>query len=445
MTLPVPVGYEPLVAIQACPPGGVYAELIIYYLDFINDVYQMYTFIANQDYLFALVIAIYVGASTLRYLYVPHHEALESVRRGRPTRAWRRILSAEAQIEAPGTGLVAPYAFCLTANMTPLTLCSALYGLYSSSKHIGFGRMHWELWGWVMEFRAVRKSSSWTPMLIWYFLASMSELCTFAIVSRTFHPLFTLLCYVLAAGINAMSVAMRHSCKHAMDCFLQSLRYPSCVFFGCHTNTWSVAIESALQNQTFVVAPYLGPGLPAALFVMLRLYLWVVFCFALSLPHGICSWHLTIARPMGWPVLHDEFILPLESMARVVQSCVLEEDCNGEENGLNPACIWKGLLLALAALTLPVRFIGTLLYVISWFDYEEELDLAQQLIQKSDEAESWAEEQAKLHKDKDCLELLFLVRTPDVEDSEQDLCGLLSMQSDVTEISSDSRSDGPKP
>lgn len=51
----------------------------------------------------------------------------------------------------------------IEANMTPLTLCSALYGLYSSSKHIGFGRMHWELWGWVMEFRAVRKSSSWTP------------------------------------------------------------------------------------------------------------------------------------------------------------------------------------------------------------------------------------------------------------------------------------------
>ena len=220
--------------------------------------------------------------------------------------------------------------------------------------------------------------------------------------------------------------------------FTNSLLYPLDVFFGYHTNSWSFRLERGFQTAQSEVQ---GQGWPAALFILLRLTALVVLSTCVDLPDGFRSWH-GLARPMGWPVLLEEFAEPLWACALAASSC-LSDLFEGSLTGFGalkdqtPARIFRALLLLLVMLTLPLRFIMILRYLISIpfsGPIEEDLAFVQRIKDVSQEIEAWANEQEEEHRDKSCCELVFLDRSRD--EGQGYVCLKFSDASDSTSESS---------
>ena len=375
------------------------------------------------------------------------------------------------------------------------------YGLYSSAKLIGKGRSRWELWdhnaafnalqprtglawlGLIGSSKSLRNRNEWNcndwivavertcgarreiPYLVnepswshgvtmcifsllfasprmqgWYFVASASELAIFATVSRTLHPLLTILCYCLAAAVNVASVATSGFEACVLAC-KSSLQYPANVFFGRHTNSLSFGLEKAFQEAPLKeLTRFLSLGWPAALFVFLRLNGWIILSVLVDLPQGLGPWN-TLSRPMGWPVLQDEFIEPLQALTHALTHC-LSDFWQGSTNGFEAfrefsfASTFRALVLGLALLTLPFRLIGLAAYLTSvLYHYtcdsslEVEFDLAESMKQKTFAIEAWADEEEKKNNDKTCAELLFLNREMH-KAGEYELCALVDELSD---------------
>ena len=119
-----------------------------------NDLVQISTFLLHGDWWFAAVLSFFIFLSlglTIPKMWAdsdlqrfdPLGEARLSLARGVPTVAWERMLAAERNIEAPSTGLIAPYGATLLA-LTPLQAASCLYGLCTSAKAMAEGRLHVE-------------------------------------------------------------------------------------------------------------------------------------------------------------------------------------------------------------------------------------------------------------------------------------------------------------
>ena len=222
--LPLPEGFTPLVGIKFCPPGGIYLLLFLWFLDNATDLFQVVTFVRHGDSGFAIFVAFFVTASILLVAFVlvltesdaitnrggpiackvllsPFQAAMGSVERGKASMTWGWIMRAEQQIEAPGTGLVAPYGMVLVSKLTLFQALAASYGLYSSSKAIAAGRM--ENWSGSnpVEFHAVRPEL-FAAIQLWLLLASFGELALFAVVGRVLHPSVPIGLYLIAAGIN---------------------------------------------------------------------------------------------------------------------------------------------------------------------------------------------------------------------------------------------------
>ena len=119
--------------------------------DIVNDLVQISTFLLHRDWWFAGFMSFFIllslalavpemaEESKLRR-FDPLGEARLCLARGVPTVAWEVMLACEWSIEAPATGLIAPYGATLLA-LTPLQAASCLYGLVSSAKGMAEGRL----------------------------------------------------------------------------------------------------------------------------------------------------------------------------------------------------------------------------------------------------------------------------------------------------------------
>ncbi|CAJ1398831.1 unnamed protein product [Effrenium voratum] len=304
-----PTGFVPLVAFKRCPPKGVFFELFLYLLDSVNDVYQVCTFIFGAQYFFAAFTAAFVllssvmAANAVNFSFVELvTEAIRTARRGAPTDTWKSIFFCEQNIEAPGTGLIAPYGLALLSTISPLTFLSAAYGLLSSAKAMASGRLSLESGDHPMALAAIRPTA-FMAMKAWLMVAFLAELAGFAIVSSVCHPAVALATYLAAACVSGIAAP-----EDKIFVCLQNLAFPNGAMLGNATRT---LVSGSGQ--------YAGCGLLEGLFVLLRLGLWASLCFA-ELPQGVAPWG-ALARPMGRVVLEEQFIRPSLAVFEAVQDC----------------------------------------------------------------------------------------------------------------------------
>jgi len=304
MAVPPPRGYRPARGIVfGCPPGGLYLELVLWVVDYLNDSLQAMTFIQNHDYFFAAVLFFFVGISTFLATDFSFLDVLgelrKSLRRGVPTAKWRLIFASEQRVEAPGTGLVAPYGQALLSGLTPLQAVSALYGLWASASAMAKGRLNLPN----SDPQTLGLVRPWAARALHAFaqVGALAELATFALASAVLHPAVTCTGYLGAAALlGALDRAYGggDGCEMAVTAVL----VPSVSLFGGAT--------AKIHPANGDVVPF--PAWPEAVFILVRLTSWWALCL-LELPQGLLPLG-SLSRPMGWTVLRERFLSPAKEL-----------------------------------------------------------------------------------------------------------------------------------
>ncbi|CAE7627349.1 unnamed protein product [Symbiodinium sp. CCMP2592] len=386
-----PQGYkmvEKLTFSCYCIPGGIYMEFVGLIVDVLNDIFQAVTFYRNGDTLFFMFFLFFVVVTLFyqaRRLYekqtTPCKEVRESISRGAPTETWSWIMFLEHTMEAPATGLIGAYGFCLVP-LTPLTGASALYGLYSSASAMAKGRLAQELYSHrhlaVEALKAVRPGygldSAWLYDK-YLLLACAAELAAFAIASHVLHPAVPLIFYAVGAVINVYGAALADDGKP-----LQVLEYcvksPTLVMFGFHTYTFLAPTRKS---------PKRGKGWPEGLFILFRFSVSTLYCCFLDLPHGIGLSIGALNRPMGPSVLQQEFVSPMLH----VKECALTWNWFA----CNPTEVFRATLLVMVCFLVPVHFLTTASQLLRNRVYscgEQDQELKDKLNKKQGEIIAWA-------------------------------------------------------
>ncbi|CAE6973356.1 unnamed protein product [Symbiodinium sp. KB8] len=388
----IPDGYVPVVAFGFCPPSGIFFQLGLYLFDIVNDLVQISTFLLHGDWWFAAVLSFFIFLSlglTIPKMWAdsdlqrfdPLGEARLSLARGVPTVAWERMLAAERNIEAPSTGLIAPYGATLLA-LTPLQAASCLYGLCTSAKAMAEGRLHVEVvngtdTGGAEALKAVRPVKA-ALLFAWYFAAFAAELAAFAVASATLHPIIVVPGYLLGAVANGAATWWSGS-QDFLDTVALSCVMVAFAMAGDQT-------KSFLKN-TATKTEASGPGCIPALVILARFISWTALCF-LDFPQGLLQLG-SLGRPMGLPVLREKFLEPaaasweavacftshfwisVQPEANATSMSLTEEvrfgDCGWPTSGAlsSASTIFNSCLFSLAAVLVPLHMcivIGMLLF-----------------------------------------------------------------------------------
>ncbi|CAE6973350.1 unnamed protein product [Symbiodinium sp. KB8] len=432
----VPKGYAPVVAFSLCPPSGIFFQLAVYLFDIVNDLVQISTFLLHRDWWFAGFMSFFIllslalavpemaEESKLRR-FDPLGEARLCLARGVPTVAWEVMLACEWSIEAPATGLIAPYGATLLA-LTPLQAASCLYGLVSSAKGMAEGRLGAEVstgtdGAEAHALKAVRPVKV-AVFFAWYLGAFVAELAGFAVASATLHPIITVPGYLLGAVANGAAARWGGS-----QDFLDAARN-SCFLVGIAMA--GLQTKSFLKNTATITGGG-GPGYIAAVCILMRFIAWTALC-RLDLPQGLLPLG-SLGRPMGLPVLREKFLEPaaasweavacftshfwisVEPEANATSVALTEEvgfgDCGWPTSGQlsSASTIFNSCLFSLAAVLVPLHMcivVGMLLCNPIYACGDENPSLKEEVEAKQREINDFAERNEQAARQHEQLSLL---------------------------------------
>ncbi|CAE7853585.1 PDK, partial [Symbiodinium microadriaticum] len=380
-----PPGYRPLQKCTVFPPGGIWLAIFTYYLDYVNDMVQIITFLLNHHYWFASFMALTQALSLCVTIYYHkqdetqiaqkklrsrHGSAFEegrmSLRIGVPTRQWQFLMHVEEVIEAPATGLVGAYGMSLVPTLTPIQAASGMYGLVASALAMGRGRMGYEARcrgppRFALPVAALKSlcPTAATSALLGYQLVFAAELAIFAVVSTVLHPVVGLTGFCGGFLIDAC-IDVRSGADLEANGF----------FGGPNvSDVWSlVNVMAGRHTKVFFPTSAGCYGVIPRLFVVVRLAVFASLCSLTDLPNGLLPLG-TLGRPMGHSVLQETF-LDATTACRESIGCLLEgEVCWPEAGGQSvPSTMFHAALFFLAlglGSLLIVTTLGLAVYVYS--------------------------------------------------------------------------------
>eukprot|EP00439_Symbiodinium_sp_Y106_P040265 s26_g4.t3 len=360
-----PPGYRPLQKCTVCPPGGIWLAIFTYYLDYVNDMVQIITFLLNHHYWFASFMALTQALSlcvtiyyhkqdesqiTQKKLRSRHGFAFEegrmSLRIGVPTRQWQFLMHVEEVIEAPATGLVGAYGMSLVPTLTSIQAASGMYGLIASALAMGRGRMGYEARcrgppRFALPVAALKSlcPTAATSALLGYQTVFATELAIFAVVSTVLHPIVGLAGFCSGFLIDAF-IDVRSGADLEANGF----------FGGPNvSDVWSlVNVMAGRHTKVFFPTSAGCYGVIPRLFVVVRLAVCACLCSLTDLPNGLLPLG-TLGRPMGHSVLQEMF-LDAATACRESIGCLLEgEVCWPEAAGQSvPSTMFHAALFLLA-------------------------------------------------------------------------------------------------
>merc|ERR1712232_526399 len=143
-----PNGFKPVVCCTACPPGGLLLEAILLLVHVSLDVLQAYLIVLKDQYWYPAAICFLVGFAFLMYLKLLGQACLhggglgQTLRRGQMTLLVKAMFDVEKGFEAPGAGIVAPYAWTMVQDLSQLDAIVAICCLLFSAR--GLGEVCWQ-------------------------------------------------------------------------------------------------------------------------------------------------------------------------------------------------------------------------------------------------------------------------------------------------------------
>eukprot|EP00931_Biecheleriopsis_adriatica_P114796 TRINITY_DN906_c0_g1_i1.p1 TRINITY_DN906_c0_g1~~TRINITY_DN906_c0_g1_i1.p1 ORF type:complete len:423 (+),score=89.48 TRINITY_DN906_c0_g1_i1:63-1331(+) len=344
-----PAGYQPLVA-YGCgfPPKGVYIDLAAWLADFGNDTLQITTFCLHGDFGFAIVCSGFIGMTLFGLwsyigIFNPLDEARRSALRGLDTEKWAALHGMERVVEAPGTGLIAPYGMLLSGELSWLQAGSAALGLLLSTRAIAAGKMSEETTSRPDAAKCVIPPGAFKVVELWRLVAAAADLTAFAVASRVAHPSIIAAGYLLVAAANGFA---EQDADGKIGAVIASILVPVLSMMGMHTNTLGLPVG----DGTFK-----GPAWPSAVAIMARFIFWGILCFGLDLPRGLLPFS-TLSRPMGSTVLHNLW----QDSWRCLQN--MEDACSsGMSSGSSAFNIF---VMVTAMVTVPLNILIMILMLI---------------------------------------------------------------------------------
>eukprot|EP00439_Symbiodinium_sp_Y106_P031134 s3092_g3.t1 len=404
--------YVPVVAFSFCPPQGIFFELGIYFLDMVNDIVQITTFLLHGDWWFAgfmsffVLLSLYITVQIMSELSKlercdPVGEARLSLARRVPTEAWEGMLRMERNVEAPSTGLIGPYGAALL-QLTPLQAASCLYGLLSSANAMAQGRLQGEVKAGAVAsayaLKAIRPMKA-TALFAWYLGAFTAELAAFAVASATLHPIVIVPGYMLGAVANT-AAAWWGGSEDFLFVAARSCITVSVAMAGNHT-------KSFLRNNS---SRERGPGFIPAASILLRFITWAALCF-LDLPQGLVPFG-SLGRPMGLPANATSMFLTEE-----VGFGACSWPATGELN--SASTIFNTCLLLLAMVLVPIHMcivVGMLLFNPIYACAADNLPLKEEVEAKQREIDAFATQNEEMNGE--CTELCLLSEWDSNSDSD---------------------------
>eukprot|EP00931_Biecheleriopsis_adriatica_P114804 TRINITY_DN906_c0_g1_i8.p1 TRINITY_DN906_c0_g1~~TRINITY_DN906_c0_g1_i8.p1 ORF type:complete len:422 (+),score=87.16 TRINITY_DN906_c0_g1_i8:63-1328(+) len=343
-----PAGYQPLVA-YGCgfPPKGVYIDLAAWLADFGNDTLQITTFCLHGDFGFAIVCSGFIGMTLFGLwsyigIFNPLDEARRSALRGLDTEKWAALHGMERVVEAPGTGLIAPYGMLLSGELSWLQAGSAALGLLLSTRAIAAGKMYRETDGKPEAAKCVMPPGAFKVVELWRLVAAAADLTAFAVASRVAHPSIIAAGYLLVAAANGFAEQVE---GNKLGTAMTSIVGPVYSMMGAHTNTLGLPGFGTSK----------GPAWPSAVAIMARFIFWGILCFGLDLPRGLLPFS-TLSRPMGSTVLHNLW----QDSWRCLQN--MEDACSsGMSSGSSAFNIF---VMVTAMVTVPLNILIMILMLI---------------------------------------------------------------------------------
>jgi len=312
-----PQGYIPVIAFQLWPPGGIYFELSFWLLDYVNDLVQISVFIEHEDTWFAIICGGVVLFSTWltcsllfsggRFTTVCK-AARDSFLSGVVVKKWATaVLGPERVVEAPISGLVAPYGLSLSKQLSLLQACSAVLGLVLSAKAISTEQVSNEVYGRPAA-AAILLPKKIFALRAWRLMGGIAELSAFAIASRVLHPVLIWPWYVLGAATQACLADK----NNLMEFFFILIAFSSCMF-------GSGVSPVALPFGDGITKPV--GGAPIMLVILVRFVAWSALCYAVDWQEGPLPKWGTLGRPMGRQVLQESFLQPSFVVAEASVAC----------------------------------------------------------------------------------------------------------------------------
>jgi len=290
------------------------------------------------------------------------------------------VLRAERLVEAPISGLVAPYAMALNA-LSALQAASAALGILLSAKTMAAMQVASET-GMRSEAAAAVLPRRVQALQAWRLFACAAELTAFAGVSQA-----------VLGGDDGLRFVVA------------SVLAPSASMFG--------APVSALAIRAGAVEALQSPGAPGPFLALLRLGAWLLLCVGVDRPQGLLGGSGTLGRPMGWRVLEEAFLQPAATVAEATAACAVSAggwaitagkgalDCKvPETHGMSSGTmLFRALLLLLCVSTTllyVLGILGNLLFNGPYRRGDVDGELTTAVREKQAEIEAWADAQKEI-------------------------------------------------
>lgn len=365
-----PEGYKPPVAFSLLPLGGLYIDFCLWFVDCGNDCLQIKSFLCSHNTFFGLICAFFVGLTF--YLQMKRTECNpcrylnESIKSGKTSGQWLGFKLAEQNIEAAGTGLVAPYGMAHTTHLTTAAMSSGVMGILFSIFNMSAGQVIGAECGKASHAALVKAIVPLRLKLVsaWYCIGFGCELSALAMACCVLHPVLVLPWFLgnFIANVGARNfmytVDGELQWKKNMDKFPQVLMFgrPPTSLMGI-----SVSADFGIAGQRIFISCATA----------CRIVAWFALMFLVDLPAGLFPF-ASLGRPMGYSVLRSGFLTPAEELVKSVLSCMdaaIHQQSMADitqcslaefDDFSTDTVIFRTVLMACVMLSTPIYLIGSL-------------------------------------------------------------------------------------